>query len=101
MESRAIHDLIHQLSAGDTLEFGPGAYKGPFTLTDVNGMLNQPIVIQGNSEDPESVIIDGGSEPGVELSNNAFQLKDSGCSIAGPILLFQKTCLISLLIIAL
>jgi hypothetical protein len=75
-EVNSINNRINQLSAGDTLIFLPGIYKGPFSLNGVNGQPNLPIVITGIANDPEMATIDGRSEPGMGLLHNAFQLQD-------------------------
>ena len=67
----AINDRISGLSAGDTLLFGPGVYKGPFRMKGINGLPNHPVVILGSSEGIEPVIIDGRAQPGTDLFNNA------------------------------
>jgi hypothetical protein len=56
--------------------FKPGVYHGPFTLNRMSGMPNLPIVITGISEGSDTAAIDGKSEPGMDLHNNAFQLED-------------------------
>ena len=72
----SINDRINELSAGDTMIFLPGVYKGPFSLNGVNGRPNLPIVITGIAKDPEMATIDGKSELGMGLLQNAFQLQD-------------------------
>ena len=71
-----INNKIDELSAGDTMVFRPGVYKGPFTLNGLNGLPNDPIVLMGISEGSEIATIDGKTEPGMDLHNNAFQLED-------------------------
>jgi hypothetical protein len=84
-----INKMINELSAGDIMIFHSGVYIGPFTLNGVNGLPNIPIVITGISKGIETADIDGKSEPGMGLHNNAFQLKDSGSGFAGLISLLQ------------
>ncbi len=72
----SINERINALSAGDTMVFQPGVYNGPFTLNGVNGRPNLPIVISGMRGGPEIAVIDGKSKAGMDLKNNAFQLRD-------------------------
>ena len=72
--SKEINIKILDLSAGDTMVFNPGSYKGPFVLKNVMGLPNLPVVIKGVPTKTEAVIIDGKSEPGIGLDNNAFNL---------------------------
>ena len=72
----SINEKINELSAGDTMIFRPGVYKGPFSLNSINGLPNLPIVITGITEDPEAATIDGKSKPKMGLRQNAFQLQD-------------------------
>jgi hypothetical protein len=51
--------MISEFSAGDTLVFLPGVDKGPFSLNNVNGLPNLPIVISGISANFETATIDG------------------------------------------
>ena len=75
-EANSINKKISELSAGDTMIFNPGIYSGPFTLNGMSGMQNLPIVITGISEGSDTAAIDGKSEPGMGLHNNAFQLEE-------------------------
>jgi hypothetical protein len=75
-ETRTINERIHELSAGDTLLFQPGIYRGPFTLKGVHGRPNLPIVLMGVPGSSDSVTIDGQSMPGTDLFYNAFQLQE-------------------------
>ncbi len=75
-EVSLINDRINDLSAGDTMVFLPGVYKGPFSLNGVKGRPNLPVVITGIAKDHEMATIDGKSEPGMGLLQNAFQLQD-------------------------
>jgi hypothetical protein len=72
----SINKMIIELTAGDTMLFRPGVYKGPFTLIGINGLPNHPIVLMGISKGSSMTIIDGKSEPGMGLQNNAFQVED-------------------------
>ncbi len=72
----SINKMIVELTAGDTMFFCAGVYKGPFTLNSINGLPNHPIVLIGLSEGSEITTIDGKSEPGMGLQNNAFQMED-------------------------
>jgi hypothetical protein len=75
-EASSINEKINGLSAGDTMVFRPGIYHGPFILSGINGQPNHPIVLMGISENSEMATIDGKSEPGMDLFNNAFQMED-------------------------
>ena len=72
----SINKMIVELTAGDTMFFRAGVYKGPFTLNGINGLPNHPIVLMGISKGSKKTIIDGKSEPGMDLQNNAFQIED-------------------------
>ena len=75
-EASSINKKINELSAGDTIIFRPGVYKGPFIMNGINGLPNHPIVLTGISDAYEMATIDGESEPGMDLHNNAFQMED-------------------------
>jgi hypothetical protein len=71
-----INKQIRKLSPGDTLVYSRGIYSGPFILMGVHGLPNLPVVITGISERADTAVIDSGSEPGMDLDKNAFQLID-------------------------
>jgi hypothetical protein len=75
-DASSINKRINELSAGDTMVFHPGVYKGPFTLNGKNGLPNLPIVLIGISKGSKIITIDGKSEPGMDMHNNAFQLEN-------------------------
>ncbi len=73
-----INQFINSAAPGDTIFFQAGIYKGPFTLNNLNGKLNKPIVIIGESNEyAKLVTIDGEAEPGMNQENFAFYLKES------------------------
>ena len=69
-----INKMLNAAMPGDTLQFLPGTYRGPFLLKQLHGAENQPVVIRGSSS--KEVIIDGESAPGMNLANHAFRLQD-------------------------
>jgi hypothetical protein len=75
-EVSSINKRVNELSPGDTMVFSTGVYMGPFLVKGVNGLPNNPIVLMGVSDGSEMAIIDGKSEPGMDLRNNAFQLEE-------------------------
>ena len=75
-EASSINKKINELSAGDTMVFRPGVYKGPFIMNGINGLPNHPIVLTGISDAFKMATIDGKSEPGMDLHDNAFQMED-------------------------
>lgn len=75
-EASLINKRISELLPGDTMIFKSGVYQGPYTLSGINGQPNHPIVLIGISEGSEMATIDGESEPGMGMLNNAFQMED-------------------------
>ena len=72
-----INTMLNRAKPGDTLHFLPGQYTGPFVLEGVNGSPNMPVVITGiRKHVNEGSVIDGKTDPGIDLSRFAFRLKE-------------------------
>jgi hypothetical protein len=77
MQVSSINQQLNSSNPGDTLLFYPGIYKGPFVLEEVNGDLNNPIVIMGKMDRRKKLVtVDGKAQPGMNLENFAFCLKN-------------------------
>lgn len=75
--TKKINKQLEKASPGDSIFFNSGTYKGPFILEEIHGAPNLPIVFTAGEADAGSVIIDGQTEPGSELRNNAFNISNS------------------------
>lgn len=74
----AIHRILHKAQPGDTILFLPGTYTGPFVLDRVHGAENLPVVLRGIHSGPgKEAVIDGRTEPGMNLQHHAFLLRNS------------------------
>ena len=74
MDHGSIMQILQAAGPGDTIHFSRGTYRGNFRLENLHGEINLPIVIRGERSDV--CIIDGESEAGISLKNNAFRLTD-------------------------
>ncbi len=76
MSHEVIVKILKGAQAGDTVLFTEGTYSGAYSLENLHGQVNLPVVICGVSA--EQSIIDGNTRPGMGLQSQAFILE--GCS---------------------
>ncbi len=72
MDHEAIVRILNAAQAGDTVLFTEGTYSGAYSLENLHGAANLPVVIRGVSA--EQSIINGETEPGMGLQHQAFSL---------------------------
>jgi len=77
MGTEDINRILNAAEPGDTIMFTQGIYTGPFVLEGVQGRGNLPAVITGiKQHDEYATVIDGQTEPGISLRQNAFSLQN-------------------------
>ena len=81
MKHDKIVTIINAAQPGDTVLFAPGIYSGGYTLENLHGAPNSPVVISGSGRKPS--IIDGATQPGMNLQHQAFSLKNCSWIVIG------------------